>query len=517
MPALILVGHGSHLSADSSAPVRAHAERIRGMGIFDEVLEAFWKEEPNLRDAIDLVEGDEVFIVPLFLAEGYFTRVIVPRELGVPPGTSVRHGRVIHLCPAVGTHPAMRDLIIRQAIRIAGGEEATRHATLIIIGHGTDRSETSGDTVYRLVEALRATRQFTAVDCGFLDEEPKIAGVLERASTPDVVLVPFFVAEGWHTATTIPEELGLGGPLTLRAGQRIWYAPPVGIMPEMPDAIVDVAASTAPLHRTGADSAGNAIPLEVIVGQQGADTSHGSHERASPPVPPSKEGIETAIPDQRFTPPIRLARDAFIERFTAVGSRPFTFLEISIRATEAGTYRVTHASDADRDTGDLTRIPDRRRLLDTIRYNSVGDYRPLRTRNDLPAGWVVADLQPGQVCETVETIYPSCILHRYQASAGTLEVVSFERWAARQTGIYRELRNLTPAAVKDVIRRCCSSCLRTRMWSVGQVGAGEYPPEFLPGESPTASGAVVIPCREPCSMFATIARESPVIAPLARP
>ena len=55
MPALIVVGHGSHLSAESSAPVREHAERIREMGIFDEVLEAFWKEEPNLRDAVDLV------------------------------------------------------------------------------------------------------------------------------------------------------------------------------------------------------------------------------------------------------------------------------------------------------------------------------------------------------------------------------------------------------------------------------------------------------------------------------
>lgn len=81
--ALLLVGHGSQLSADTSRPVREHAERIRRRALFDEVRVAFWKEEPYLRGALDLVESDDVFVVPFFLADGYYTREVVPRELGL--------------------------------------------------------------------------------------------------------------------------------------------------------------------------------------------------------------------------------------------------------------------------------------------------------------------------------------------------------------------------------------------------------------------------------------------------
>ena len=56
MKALVIVGHGSHLNAESSAPVYAHAAAIRATGAFDEVRECFWKEEPSMREVFDLVE-----------------------------------------------------------------------------------------------------------------------------------------------------------------------------------------------------------------------------------------------------------------------------------------------------------------------------------------------------------------------------------------------------------------------------------------------------------------------------
>ena len=43
---LVLVGHGSTLNADSAAPTYQHADELRRRGIFADVLEAFWKQEP---------------------------------------------------------------------------------------------------------------------------------------------------------------------------------------------------------------------------------------------------------------------------------------------------------------------------------------------------------------------------------------------------------------------------------------------------------------------------------------
>ena len=46
MRSLVLVGHGSHLNGDSAAAVYHYAELIRQRGLFSEVIEGYWKEEP---------------------------------------------------------------------------------------------------------------------------------------------------------------------------------------------------------------------------------------------------------------------------------------------------------------------------------------------------------------------------------------------------------------------------------------------------------------------------------------
>ena len=108
MQALVIIGHGSHLNADSSAPVYRHAEAIRRTGVFSEVRECFWKEEPSMREVFDLVESEEVYVVPLFISEGYFTEEVIPRELGLSgpaPSVTEKLGKTIRYCGPVGTHP----------------------------------------------------------------------------------------------------------------------------------------------------------------------------------------------------------------------------------------------------------------------------------------------------------------------------------------------------------------------------------------------------------------------------
>src|SRR3954466_3808416 len=78
---LVLVGHGSTLNADSAEPTYQHAEELRRRAVFADVLEAFWKQEPGIAGVLRGAFMPRVFVVPLFISEGYFTEQVIPREL----------------------------------------------------------------------------------------------------------------------------------------------------------------------------------------------------------------------------------------------------------------------------------------------------------------------------------------------------------------------------------------------------------------------------------------------------
>ena len=128
--ALEIAGHGSHYNPDSARPVFAHADCIRERGTFAEVHEAFWKEEPSLREVLRVVESQEVFVVPVFVSEGYFVEEVLPKELGLPGdapsdtyGSFEGVGRqdvTVHYTEPFGTHDSMTDVVVQRA------REATR-------------------------------------------------------------------------------------------------------------------------------------------------------------------------------------------------------------------------------------------------------------------------------------------------------------------------------------------------------------------------------------------------------
>ena len=60
-----------------------------------------------------------------------------------------------------------------------------------------------------------------------------------------VILIPVFIAEGWHTRETIPEDLNLTGEVTELGSKKVFYGAPVGTHPSMADLIVARARETA--------------------------------------------------------------------------------------------------------------------------------------------------------------------------------------------------------------------------------------------------------------------------------
>ncbi len=256
--ALILLGHGSTVNPDSSAPTLLHADEIRSRGVFAEVACAFWKEEPSFRQALDMVESPEVYIVPNFISEGYFTQKIIPRELGLEgPVTQLaaRPGmpaRTLKYCEPVGNHARMTDLLLHRAREVAPGV-GPREASLVIVGHGTSLNENSGLAVKDQVARIAARGEYAEVLGMFMEEDPFVTDWRKLASSPSVIVVPFFVSDGLHSYEDIPVLLGIaaepGGAASSAevfrrnpyqiGGRQLYYSSAIGTDPLFANVILD--------------------------------------------------------------------------------------------------------------------------------------------------------------------------------------------------------------------------------------------------------------------------------------
>ncbi len=270
--ALVLLGHGSTVSAAAAAPVYQHADELRRRGGFAQVLTGFWKLEPGLAGVLRGAFARRVFIVPLFISEGYFTREVLPRELGLrAPGAAdfspvqSRGEQTLHYCAPVGTHARMTEVIRARARAVVEqfpfpfcprpGDTA-----LIVAGHGTSLNEDSRAAIEAHAAALRWDGGYGEVHAAFLEEAPRIADFAGLTTRRNVVVVPFFISEGPHSQVDIP--VALGEPETLvrerldqgragwrnpteRQGKRIWYAGPVGTDPVVAEVILERVRESA--------------------------------------------------------------------------------------------------------------------------------------------------------------------------------------------------------------------------------------------------------------------------------
>ncbi len=255
--ALLILGHGSTENPDSSQPCWDHAETIASSGQFGSVHCAFWKEEPSFRQIWPMIEEREVYLVPNFISEGYFTREVLPRELELTGPTTRRGDLVLHYCDPVGIHPAMTGLLTKRALEMLDGSARPEETSLIVVGHGTGLNEKSTEAIQTQVEAIRAGETpFARVLDAYMEEAPYVADWRMLTDTPNVVVVPFFIADGLHSYQDIPVLLGIESEPTAAASQReifrqnphrfgdrtLWYGSAIGTDPSLAGVIVDQVA-----------------------------------------------------------------------------------------------------------------------------------------------------------------------------------------------------------------------------------------------------------------------------------
>jgi sirohydrochlorin cobaltochelatase len=264
--ALVLLGHGSTVNADSAAPTFQHADELRRRGIFAQVQEAFWKQEPYVWQVLRGVFAPRVFIVPLFISDGYFTEEVLPRELGFSrPGETNfaraqrRGGQTLHYCGPVGTHPGMTEVLLARARGIVEKfpfprAPKTSETALFIAGHGTGNNENSRKAIEQQAGLITAQGIYAEVHAVFMEEDPRIGDCCKLARARNIVVVPFFISDGLHSYEDIPVMLGApkhivrerlrqGQPTwrnpTEREGKRIWYSASIGSEPHIADVILE--------------------------------------------------------------------------------------------------------------------------------------------------------------------------------------------------------------------------------------------------------------------------------------
>ena len=258
--ALVLLGHGSTMNADSSAPVFQHAAELRRRKIFAEVREVFWKQEPQVQTVLPAITAPRVFIVPLFISEGYFSSDVIPRALGFAGNSKLetRNSKLFYCLP-IGTHASMTNVLLARAREVVAKFPFPRapkpqDITLVIAGHGTEQNDNSRKSIERQVELIRARNEYADVRAAFMEEAPRIADVYAAATTRNLVMVPFFISDGLHAQEDIPvllgeparlvlERLAAGQPTwrnpTEHHGKLVWYSRSVGTEPLLAEVILE--------------------------------------------------------------------------------------------------------------------------------------------------------------------------------------------------------------------------------------------------------------------------------------
>jgi sirohydrochlorin cobaltochelatase len=459
--ALLLLGHGSTLNADSSAPTYQHAEEIRRRNIFAEVHVGFWKEEPNFRQALRQTNRKRVYVVPNFISSGYFTEQIIPRELGLSgPLTRIGDQEIIY-CEPVGLHPSMTEALLQRASEVVAAstepiENPAQTACLFICGHGTSFNDNSTKIIHEQAQAIRDRGIYADCQPVLMEQTPFVKDWRSLTPCADVIVVPFFISDGLHSFEDIPVLLGLTHNVHEKSfvnphrenGRRLWYATAIGTEKFLADVICAQVEQASAQHPESAD----------------AQTKHD-------PVSP----IEQAL-----------------EKFFAATPPPWRIGQLVIQPS----FEIRHEADADVPGHVLRQAHSLADLREWIRLDEAGKFRPLRAAPTLRRGWIYQAANLKELHAALDYLYPSELANWLLWKAGQLPITPWPETAQRQTGRFRIVRELDEPAVKQLVRDYCQpGCQKKRLWSP----AGE--------EIKTSSGQLPLLCPEACNFLIGKARE----------
>ena len=408
--ALILAGHGSHISANTAGAVWSYVDRLRSWGVADEVTACFWKEAPAFSQALDTVVADEVVIVPVFTARGYFTSEVLPTELGIKGDSAEVDGRRIHVTKALGEHPQLQSIVERRLEEALARFQLRPDETAVaIIGHGTRRNRGSRDTARQQARRIRDLHWLGEVVDVYLDDEPDIPSLYRSTRAANIIALPYFLADGSHVRVDVPRALGITDLDSVNHvnGRSVYYLEAVGSDESICRVILDLArAAGPPFAKRKTSGAWSGFPLA------------------------GRSALLHALESERM---------------------------LQIGQVKVDSQRVWHCGNSAANRA--LRSP--AALRDFVRADP---FRPLATSADLPEGWEVALDNPGQAHAVIETIYPGLIADWAAHRRGALKTESLQEIGRRQSGMFKDIHLLPIRVIRSTLDKICGKCVRQPTW-----------------------------------------------------
>jgi sirohydrochlorin cobaltochelatase len=380
-----------------------------------------------MREVYESIDSDVIYIVPNFISEGYFCQQVLPRELRLTGPTTLRDGKTIHYCDPVGIHPNMTRLLLQRADEVAPGVPRAE-TSLIIVGHGTNLNDNSTKAIQDQVRLIREGGYgFAEVIDTYMEEAPFVADWHKLTTAPNVVVVPFFIADGLHSFQDIPVLLGMEQETGKALSQMdVFRQNPIHLHER--NLYYSSAIGTERLM------------AEVILDQvHDFDQKNGTTPAANSPAP---------------QPVLTEALAAWLESgHDCMGQ---------VRIAKLGaSYLLKHVDDTE--VSDLASWHEATDAREIARMDVEGEFRPIKTSPNLKRGWQLQLSSLNEVQLALEFFYPAALGMAYAEQQGTLTPVPLRDLLGRQTGMYRFANGITDEQASQIIGKCCanaSKCLR---------------------------------------------------------
>ena len=182
-----------------------HAERLAEGAYFASVDVGLLYGEPSAKQVAQRLPQEPLFVVPFFLAGGHYPSRAVP-ALFERDGPNAK-GRGPVFCQPVGLHPRLADLVSERALdALAPLDWQAADTTLLLIGHGSEKSPASWQATETQARRIRRRAQFRQVTTAYLEQTPHLEDLLALLRGP-VVAVGLFAGDGAHAGRDIPALL----------------------------------------------------------------------------------------------------------------------------------------------------------------------------------------------------------------------------------------------------------------------------------------------------------------------
>jgi sirohydrochlorin ferrochelatase len=234
LPALI-VAHGQPSAPGPAAQAMADlAAQVADYGAGRQVLAATLAQEGALAAALARL-GPRGWVYPMFMAGGWFTRVVLGEKLRAA-GAVVGAGGWQVLEP-FGCDARVHDLVCDVVTEALLGQDPSQ-AQVLIAAHGSFKSSAPSDMAHALAARIQRDLGLGLAEARFIDQSPRLSDAAGFGA--GAVCLPFFAANGGHVSQDIPAALA-----EARFAGRI--LPPLGAHPDVPKRIAAALAQPSPV------------------------------------------------------------------------------------------------------------------------------------------------------------------------------------------------------------------------------------------------------------------------------